>query len=425
MTIIMDRLKGIIKSYISRPFKAKRDSLTLDSEYYCRNTLPGLPTELLLQICEALKPVDLVCLCLCNNQLHMIFRRYYRLSSLRKDKLSILSRLERDLPEYFACDICTILHKYDGSESFGLSGMVHKRSCPLPCVRKGYKLAGDYFGGSSMSLRTHCTFSHAMNRISFLQIKLAMRRFRYGSHSGINTESLSYVQVRCYPHPLEVSPLEYPTIDTLFSIQAQICSKPLGVYIRMQDIVLFGIWEDSKIDSPSNPLSLYEICDHTSLQSKAFALDFVYEGFKEFLAYTCRKCNTESLIEIRRLGSRVALIMTRWVNLGTGQDREDPLWKIHTFDPKNPPAALDDSLTTQSPRACFEDMTSLSFEDLRSRNLSYLRDRDYKKGKPFVREGKNYYHISYKEPSKKRRVSFPRPRRNKEFYCYALDEVIG
>ncbi|KAJ5639751.1 uncharacterized protein N7484_007613 [Penicillium longicatenatum] len=62
--------------------------------------------------------------------------------------------------------------------------------------------------------------------------------------------------------------------------------------------------------------------------------------------------------------------MTRWVNLGPGGDKEDPLWKIHLHGSFAFPERLEDSLITQSPRVCFEDMAPLSFEDLRSRNLS-------------------------------------------------------
>lgn len=400
----MDHLKALVKSYITPSRKA------ISPEYYFKNTLPGLPTELLQQICDFLTVVDLVCLCICNHRLHAIFRRYYRLPSLRKDKLSIFARLERDLPEYFACDICNILHRYDGSESFGLSGLVQNRTCRLPCIRKGDKLEEDWLGDSSISMRTHSRFSHPRNRICFLQIKLAMRRFHYGPGSGINIASLSFTQVDRYRHPFdtvrnnEFKAFRYPPIETLFSIQAQIFPEPPGVYIRMQDIVLLGKWEDSKINSPWSPLENYEVCRHISLQSKAADLESIYDGRKDFFSYTCRKCNTESLVEIRRLGSRVALIMTRWVNLGPGRDKEDPLWKIHIHDSYAFPEQLEDSLITQSPRVCFEDMAPLSFEDLRSRNLSYLCNERYKKGKPFVRQERGVYHISYKEPSKIRRI---------------------
>jgi hypothetical protein len=177
----------------------------------------------------------------------------------------------------------------------------------------------------------------------------------------------------------------------LFSIEARISPQPLGHYIRMQDIILFRIWADSKIDSSSNHFQYFDICRHTSLKSRASDLDSVYDGKEGFFSYTCPKFNTVSLIEICMLDSscKIALIMTRWVNLGPGLDREDPLWKIHTYhtSTRSFPKRLHDSLITHSPRKCFEDMGSLSFEDLRSRNISYLRGDQYEKGRPFVQGG--------------------------------------
>ena len=55
----------------------------------------------------------------------------------------------------------------------------------------------------------------------------------------------------------------------------------------------------------------------------------------------------------------------------------------------------------QVPRLCFEEMAPQSFEDLRSRNLSYLESQQFKNGKPFTKAGGNRWHIAYKEPSKK------------------------
>lgn len=79
--------------------------------------LTSLPSELLLHICDLLSPVDRVCFCLCNHRLHLLFTTTYQYSFLRRDNLSILKRLERDLPGIFACDKCNVLHRYNGSIS--------------------------------------------------------------------------------------------------------------------------------------------------------------------------------------------------------------------------------------------------------------------------------------------------------------------
>jgi hypothetical protein len=260
-------------------------------------------------------------------------------------------------------------------------------------------------------MRSHSEFSYVRNRVSFLQIKLAMRRYCYGPQFGINTDSLAFTQVSQYRHPWEnpgSSLSVYEPIKMLFSIDAQVCSEPLGVHIRMQDIVLHEIWEDSKIQVDSRLCSMFllEICRHISLESMTLDIESVYNGKRTSFPYTCHRCNTVSLIKFRRIDSKLALIVTRWINLGPGIHRKDPLWEMHT-DVCNIwtiPDKLPYSLMLQSPRTCFENTSSLSFEDLRSRNISYLRGDRYKEGGPFALERAGsacVWHISYKEPSKR------------------------
>lgn len=392
----MKSLRARVKSYLTRPQKA----ISPCSEIPCMTTLAGLPPELLLSISDFLPPVDLICFSLCNHRLlELSLRQINRLPPLTQDdKLSILTRLERDLPGYFACDVCNLLHRYDGSESFGLSGLPHQRTCRLPCVRvPGWD---QWFGPSSI-LKTHSLSSYSPGRLSFLQLKLAMKRFHYGPRSGISTDSLSYTQVRHDP------PQSVPDRISLFSREAQICPEPLGLHIRMQDIVLVRT-RDQLIFDTSNWDDPCEICTHFSLLRLITPIvESLHNGEKASFAHNCYLCNTDAQIEIGEFDSKIALIMTRWVNLGPGLTQEDPLWKTHVSWPDPPCWKLDgddpEHFLTESPRLCFEDMAPQSFEDLRSRNLSYLRDQQYKKVMPFI-AGLNLWHISYKEPSKRRRI---------------------
>ncbi|CAG8410165.1 unnamed protein product [Penicillium salamii] len=414
----MELLKYLFNPHLDLPQR------TMSHKSYCIDRLTRLPEELLIVICRQLSPVDIVSLSLCNHRLHTLFCNYYQFPTLRSDRLSIFIRLEKDLPEYFACDVCNFLHRYDGSESFGPSGLVHHRSSQLPCVRKGYQWKAEFIGGSSTSLRTHQDFAHSAHRVSFLHIKLAMRRYWYGPRSGINTDCLAFTQVLERPHPwqeLGLSSSLCQNIRFLFSIEAQIWPEPLGVHIRMQDIVLFDLWEDSKTEVPpmSHPMWSYEICRHTPLDPKAAEIESVYNGDSSSFPFTCTKCNTVSLVEFRRIDCRLALVMTRWINVGAGIHRDDPLWKFHAYkcnyEPRTHrdnllwrlrarysmdgmmPDELSSSLMLQSPRVCFERTASLSFQDLRSRNISYLRGDRYKKGQPFTYEQKpDFWHISYK-----------------------------
>ena len=79
--------------------------------------------------------------------------------------------------------------------------------------------------------------------------------------------------------------------------------------------------------------------------------------------------------------------------------------------PIGPLVPVDDSIIphTQpfcSPRLCFEKTISCSYKALQSCNLGYLKDQQYKNGKPFIQRGSNLWYISYKEPMKGKGINF-------------------
>ncbi|KAF3384694.1 hypothetical protein F1880_002085 [Penicillium rolfsii] len=322
-------------------------------------TLAGLPPELFLLILDFLSVVDITCLSLCNHRFRELsLSQMIGQSSLTKDeKLSILNRLERDSPEYFACDICHVLHRYDGSESFGLHGLYRERTCRLPCVTKWFLYP--------FTLDSCYNWNYPL---SFLQLKLAMRRFYYGPRAGINTDSLSYTQIKQFSSG---------TIS-LFSQDAEIYPKLPGLHLRIQDITVTRFVK--------------------SLLRRQVAS----------LTHNCGLCNTDSEIEIVGFDSQVALIMTRWTNLGPGLTQEDPLWNTHSYWPFSSRERLDHPphpTSFCSPRLCFEKTISCSYEKLQSRNLGYLKDQQYKNGKPFIQRGLNFWNISYQEPMKENGIN--------------------
>jgi len=170
----MEALSNLVKSYLFRPPKVTRPQEPISScpKTPSRVTLAGLPAELLLSIFGFLPLVDLICFSLCNHRLFELSRRQLnRLPRTQDDKISALNRVERDFPEYFACDLCKVLHRFDGSESFGLHELWYQRTCPLPCLHKDEWFFRDF------SLRTHFDWTYSPYRLLFIQIKLVMKRF--------------------------------------------------------------------------------------------------------------------------------------------------------------------------------------------------------------------------------------------------------
>lgn len=411
----MRHLRTWIESRFTRRHKPKRPFFEVPGV----TTLAGLLPELVLSISDFLPIVDLICFSVCNHRLRELsLRQMHQLLPLTQDdKLSILTRLERDLPEYFACEVCKLLHRYNGSESIGLSGLSYETSCPLPCVK-------EWFGLES-TLRTHSVPSHAKIPVSFLQLKLAMRRFYYGPKSGVSTASLSHTQVS--HHRIEKS---NPTIISLFSREAQICPKPPAICIRTQDILVGRTLDELILDPNELNSDPFEICPHFGPLGFTPLKQFFDKKEDNSFAYNCHMCNTDYLVEITEFDFKLALIMTKWVNLGPCLTQEDLLWKCHVQCAYGSRARLDgdDPIrdpTAYNPRLCFENMAPQSFEDLRSRNLSYLRQQKYKNGQPFFKaRGDDSWHISYEKPLRSERADKERTVKPRNFSGSAEMDAI-
>jgi len=345
-------------------------------DIYRSNTLTGLPAELLLLIADLLLPDDLICFALCNHRLFaLLYARYQTsLPAVGEDSVFLLSRLERDLPAYSLCYACHRLHQYDGSKFFfGHTGTVELTPC---------------YNGSKWPLELNMRvqkplWSYSWYKFNFAQLQLAMRRYRYGPQFGISTECLSYT---------EVKPFE--RLSSLFSADAQICPEPLGLCLRFQDIMMVSNQRPDLLFSrphgrnrSESPMAWY-ICKHTSdeelasfINSAVYACLSAQDALEPNIirsTSTCVCCGTESLIEVYEDGADLLLAFTRWVNLGPGLSPDDRRWKVHSDSWEYDTVKLDPSDLQVTARTCFELASSRSLEDLRSSNISCLKNQEYK-----------------------------------------------
>jgi hypothetical protein len=314
------------------------------------NTLAGLPVELLLSITDFLPVDDRICISLCSHRLFAIFnRRYNSARPSGKMKLPVLRRLERDLPKYFICHICFILHKYDGSECFGLSGpMTDGDSCPLRCFPPWIKCPA----GLELLDGEKLYWFYVYRRFHFLHLQLAMRRFHLGDQFGISTEALSYTQVRI--HPEESS---CPEITSLFSTDAQIISKTPGLCSREQYVMFVHgsrsellLYQFGSKFTGQPPQTMFT-CAHVRYKQKAKLLNTVVFAYLDrekntCSTYTCNQCDTDS-----RVGS-----LRIWFSYGPGLTPDDPRWQIHSWEYRD--VTLDPNDRTDSLRVAFENASS-------------------------------------------------------------------
>ncbi|KAJ5733962.1 hypothetical protein N7493_002748 [Penicillium malachiteum] len=383
----------------SRPESPSQTNIEIDP---CQNfsALAELPTELILWISDFLPSIDLICFSLCNHRVRAILqRRHRKLVLAQYNKLAFLTRLERDLPPYFACEFCEILHKFDGSESLGLSGTRKKleQTYQLPCVK-----SGEWFC-HQVVIYTHLGSKDSFLPLSFLQVKLAMRRFYYGPSAGISTDSLYYTQVRNYGE--RFGGKSDSEIIWLFSRDATICPEPLGFYVRTQNIVMAKDWE--KIISLSYPtffpvlgIYVFRLCRHMTLLNyiQPWVESFSKRGAANEIRsseYRCATCDIDYHIKAFEFDSHPTIIVTRWLNLGLGLTTDDPSWQRQCprrYWKPNSELQLNILKGIASPRMCFETTGGKSLEELNSHNLEHLRDEKYK-AKMQLSSTSDYWHL--------------------------------
>ncbi|CAG7974369.1 unnamed protein product [Penicillium salamii] len=323
------------------------------------NKLAGLPVELLLSTTDFLSVDDWICLSLCNRRLFAIYHRRYNSTQLPKEmKLSVLGRLERDLPQYFVCYDCLILHKDDGSGFLGLSDPFTQQSCPLPCYPNS---------PIRLILQSSCGFD-SLRKFKFLDIQQVMRRFYLGDPFGTSTEALSYTQVKVRH--------ARPDMTSIFSTDAQICSEQPALYFRIQHAIVVPGKEWRLL---LQIVSSMVICTHMKHSCEVMIpvrLAYRSGGKNSSSDFNCHYCNTDAHIEFRKHVSWVALILTTWINLGSGLTPDDRRWKIHTH--RGTHFRCDSTELKDSPRVFFENASPFSLEALLLRNLSYIQDQRYR-----------------------------------------------
>jgi hypothetical protein len=221
-----------------------------------------------------------------------------------------------------------VLHKYDKFQK----GYITIRP-PfvwfyfLPCVQKGKVPHGHAWQILDSDF-------HSRYGFYFVHLQLAMQRFYRGPRFGITTESLSYTEVK-----------EYEDSRTLFSTEAQICPsggglpmsqthpgltqfKSHNLCLRIQATMLVAR-EDLHLflsDEVLGPIVVFYICEHISHTTflESMVNSYGEEPIDYHIAATCKRCNTDYELQLVESGQEeLALVMTRWINLGPGLNPHD------------------------------------------------------------------------------------------------------
>lgn len=332
------------------------------------NRLNGLPAQLIHRIIKLLPPVDLFCLSLCCYRLYAILAKERK--SIAKDfwqELPILQRLDRDIPDRFLCYRCRSFHKSDELQTSRLELPFRYKKCVARDKREpGFRL------------QLHADDSHEIfPRLYFSHLELVMKQVAFGPKAAVTTDSLFAMEVR-----------RHRWHTTLSSREAKICSQPRTLCLRIQDIIaIHGDPQCHEVGWNNLPLEAFRICRHEPngpLFSLMKGLEEVFFGENGeaavCLADSCKRCNTHYVIELCEFGRQQhAFVITRWIDLGSADMSTVRRWTIHTAREAHT-WDLSRSDMQVDPRVAFETASGYnSLDDLRYRNLGYLRGRNYRR----------------------------------------------
>ena len=105
----------------------------------------------------------------------------------------------------------------------------------------------------------------------------------------------------------------------------------------------------------------------------------ISERLQEPKRHRCRRCNFVFQLEVLDTGSDgLAIVITKWLDLGSGLTPMDPKWRVLTAAVVDGDYGNDHASEAERCRLDFEKEEGLTQQAITLRNASYLSDQRYK-----------------------------------------------
>ncbi|KAE8323073.1 hypothetical protein BDV39DRAFT_196183 [Aspergillus sergii] len=349
MGIGRDILTWFSSYWYPRPIQIKTQS-------YRGLNLDHLPTELVCMIANNLTSCDRVCLALCNNRLLSVLGNGPQLALENEFQATFLTRLSQDLPEHIHCHVCSVLHRRKHIPPPGPAFW------PSRCLANHKGLFNPWSFPFSIPWSSLYRFEH-------IHLQLAMKRHHCGPEHGVSTDSLAYVEIQLLQN----------SITSLVSFDVQIV-RASSLCLRIQTWILAK-------ELPSKLVEEKWICVHISMgephifeivRAAWYAAMESSPGRRPVLdTHRCVACGLEYQIDTTTCGTAgIALIVTKWLDLGPGLDPTDARWRRHLIGSLS---LRKQEMTTfnSDVRSQFERESVFPLDDLTGRNRSLLKDTGY------------------------------------------------
>jgi hypothetical protein len=126
---------------------------------------------------------------------------------------------------------------------------------------------------------------------------------------------------------------------TLLAVEARVIKSPTpSLGLRIQNIISIKRSDIELLDS--SKISFLGICGHLDMTRNLLPI-LVAETVKSYLSKpaenqrqirirVCTSCHTDYKLEVKEYGTEcLALLITKWLDLGSGHRFNDPKWKAH------------------------------------------------------------------------------------------------
>jgi hypothetical protein len=284
------------------------------------STLGKLPPEIIVHVTRFLPNASAASFALCCGSIRGILgTRYWGALQAEDQQLereAFLSLLERDLPDYILCYHCTILHtgnKARHEARIQPSTRPHCRYKATPCYNE------EMLGGVRGYI--HDDFRFAVFQKTMKRYRLGLDYSYHLNLLACNTtgrRSIEHFPFRC-------------------TAQARIIAGSL--LLRVQQVVLIPSGRALK----GVASCFIKICyhfDNVAVDPRArlpenVPCEIVHQhDLKQCIRYSglkqCNYCPTEYRIDLQECGQHgVAVIITKWLDLGEGRTLLDPKWWSH------------------------------------------------------------------------------------------------
>nr|POE78513.1 hypothetical protein CFP56_60745 [Quercus suber] len=293
-----------------------------DQHHQASSVLHKIPPELLLSVLDHLSLADIASLALCDKALRdsvgpSAWNTLKPGNGHDEARRCFLHTLTRDDGRYFFCHRCLSLHNKIRVQ---LPVAMYGSARPLPC----HTLL------SRVDMNDDCFQTHNslwIYSLWFPHVQLAMARHLFGRDHGIDLDALAVTEVACIPGG---------DFSTLLSVDPGIVDGELCM--RVQQWMCF----------PSNNHScLFEhrrwsICTHLEssnilfvpklLRCKLHHADSQQACPMCYPLLSCKLCNVQFSVKLRALedGRTTAVVVSKWINFGSGETRDDPKWRLKT-----------------------------------------------------------------------------------------------